>query len=694
MLTSIRNVFSSWLAHADERRGGQAPAAGAPARAGLQPHTLQASRRGSRQFLQHHGWGTFRRQLRAYGHAPLASPAQHEKLRNALRELIGQWRPTEHELDMLTALLATRQRALSSNKRAGIAEIETELLRLRAASRPDQPGRLLPPPLPAPAMPGCPEDPALRRTPGLRAFEQRVRAAQGHDAMLIEQLPAAVRAGIVAARAQAGRPGDTPAITAYDFLRLPPGSRREMRRIAAFLGSAAPDDAAAAQPSLSDLAQDAWEEVIAGRLAAGADLFDHRLRMTDRALLERSSPGLLQVLRASHAPAARPPQPPQPPQHPGTATLGIDALYEAGLGEVAWSVLDARARRGEEGLGDRLSAAEMHDVQREFGAQLAALAGSTVERRLLLTDLDDESRAVIVAHRLCSGEARRGSEQLLNDADIACLHPSQRARHARLQTLMPFVPDELWADRPMQGSVYSLDEMREARRRWLAALEHLAPAGAGQQDGTSAAGNEVEHLPAHLRFVDVEVDQRRLRIRDEQGRAGGDCLFHALTDAPMSGSDILDLRHRIAQVRQCGRLEAAQAQGSVREVGNRQALLEAIAPSQDPESLRRLQRQLLPAGRRVSDAAFAAFQRCPHVYEGPDTVAQWTLLEENKDKAVLLLMHDMALLIRNGESLPLHAVNEASLLSFMAGRDNRVLRHRNQHWERVTGLSSRVLPGD
>ncbi len=157
-------------------------------------------------------------------------------------------------------------------------------------------------------------------------------------------------------------------------------------------------------------------------------------------------------------------------------------------------------------------------------------------------------------------------------------------------------------------------------------------------------------------------------------RGGGDCLFHALAGKNLSENEIIGLRARIADIKR----NASDEERDKNMNANQLVAGLSQTPAIGPEKAM----QLMFGRHAIPNDVYAKFQAIPGMYAGEDELKQWTLLEDNKDKTVVVIdSNQTPAAFKNGNRAPI-APNE---LDGQVEQANLLLYKSANHWEQIDG---------
>lgn len=107
---------------------------------------------------------------------------------------------------------------------------------------------------------------------------------------------------------------------------------------------------------------------------------------------------------------------------------------------------------------------------------------------------------------------------------------------------------------------------------------------------------------------------------------GGDCLFHALAGRDLSSTEIEVLRAQVARITESDaeRTPSYNAQQMAAELSR--------TPAYAPWAL-----EVMSGRHEIPNAIYASFQRIRGMYAGEDELIQWTRIQENRRKTVVMM---------------------------------------------------------
>jgi hypothetical protein len=246
------------------------------------------------------------------------------------------------------------------------------------------------------------------------------------------------------------------------------------------------------------------------------------------------------------------------------------------------------------------------------------------------------------------------------------------------------IPDEitaLWGD---DGDEATRASMMDVLRKWQAAAKSLA---AVPLSGTAAREAEDDAAPVAEPAVSLPLSADWMALDKTPGRAGGDCLFHALEGSTLSKRQVLEVRKEVSDVLLMRRAQPSARGESMNALGLAQALKQRLGLG-DNEVLTPL------IGRhRIPDHVLAAFQACPGLYAGSTEIAQWSALPRNWHRKVVAIDNGYVEVYKRGKRIPLpqEAVLDPRRYLDAHLKDPRcvVICNRDAHWQRATGIAVR-----
>ncbi|WP_220809762.1 hypothetical protein [Noviherbaspirillum aridicola] len=176
------------------------------------------------------------------------------------------------------------------------------------------------------------------------------------------------------------------------------------------------------------------------------------------------------------------------------------------------------------------------------------------------------------------------------------------------------------------------------------------------------------------------IDLRAYGRIPNQG--GGDCLFHALSGRNLSADEIVALRGRVAAVR-AGLSDTEQAFNAHR----------LVAGLTQTPGLHAKGMALMQGRHAIPNSVLAKFQAVPGMYAGEDELAQWSMLDENREKRVLVVHgNGPCEMYRSGVRQPVPRED----FERHAQTADLILQRSGAHWEQIApkriAASSRLLP--
>lgn len=237
-------------------------------------------------------------------------------------------------------------------------------------------------------------------------------------------------------------------------------------------------------------------------------------------------------------------------------------------------------------------------------------------------------------------------------------------------------------------------DIEEVAQRWKTAATLLENSAneKSQSENLSQHDHELSifSIPDDLDWNQFVVDSH---LESKLDGLKNDSIFHALAGTALTYREILDIREKVAAIRTSENFRATSDVDQVfPESKNNQELRNAIAYTIGLDEFEL--NKFIPRNMHISDEIFAAFQACPGFLEGHDTIAQWTLLQENKGKTVLCLdvEKNSAVFLHDGRVCKVEMRNDESfesLISRHITEDNRnlVLKCSGGDWQRVRNAS-------
>lgn len=154
---------------------------------------------------------------------------------------------------------------------------------------------------------------------------------------------------------------------------------------------------------------------------------------------------------------------------------------------------------------------------------------------------------------------------------------------------------------------------------------------------------------------------------------GGDCLFHALSGRNLSTDEILEVRNNIAN-----KVE----ENNPDQVNVMNAYHIASALSQSYAMGGRAIEELMRGRDKIPNKIYAHSLRIPGLYAGEPELQQWSLLDGNKDKNIVVIStrKDESLKVFHGEITPL---NDQEKMDEEARKADILLYKEDTHWTRI-----------